>query len=164
MSIYVIEGGDGVGKTTLAKALSDRIGAVTIHCGYQSGWDIELMHTEVIELACTLSNDGQNVIIDRWALSELVYGTVFRDGASYNTKKLMNSYKDNVTFIYCRNDNAVENHKAMVSKRPEMFDDMTEVALLFDKLVRKSKLEWHTFDFNKVLTSKFINKVLRSAK
>ncbi len=161
--IYVIEGPDGTGKSTLAKALSDKIKAITIHSSYDPAWKIWMCHNKIMSSAVSLSRLGVPVILDRWAVSEEVYGTIFRNGPGYDTQELIEQYEEHIVWIYCRNDNAVENHQTNSRERVEMFDDMERVVEMFDEYVAKSSLNWHIFDFDKVTTEDFLKEIINTA-
>jgi hypothetical protein len=79
--IIILEGADGTGKTTLARALVKRYDAFYIHNGL---WpDIWKRHLATVDLAIKRSQK-QLVIIDRLWLSEQIYGDTFRDGPAYD--------------------------------------------------------------------------------
>jgi hypothetical protein len=156
--IYVIEGPDGTGKTTLARFIADSLKASIIHCSYDKDWDMKEYHTDVMESALVL-NEYKSVIVDRWAISEEVYGKVFREGPSYDTSELIDRYKRYITWIYCRNDDAIENHFKNKEIRYELYDDMTEVVELYDSIVQESQLPWQVYDFNKVNKKEFTERI-----
>ena len=119
--IYILEGPDGTGKSTLASEIVEQIKGHVSHCSYDKSWNIEEYHRSIIEVARKLAQ-YQPVVIDRWAPSEFVYGTVFRNNVSYNTSNLIERFfDDNIVWIYCRNDDAVKNHKKNIKTRNEMF-------------------------------------------
>ena len=75
--IIILEGPDGTGKTTLAKA----IGGHYIHSTYNNlvtgnmvGYMVGTMY------AARQLAETDIVVLDRWRMSEIVYGNVFRDG------------------------------------------------------------------------------------
>jgi DNA polymerase III delta prime subunit len=78
--VFVFEGPDGTGKTTLAMALSRRIGATYIHHGSypQAGDDLLAIYTVSMIPAVSMVVD---VVMDRSWLSEKIYGHVYRNGA-----------------------------------------------------------------------------------
>lgn len=157
--IYVIDGADGVGKTTLAKSIQRETGAAVIHCSYKKGLDVERLHRGVLESAKLLGRLGVSTVIDRFAPSEEVYGKVFRGGASYNTEALMEELPFNTELIYCRNENATENHRKNMRTREEMFDDMTKIQEEFDLYVQRSPRIWAIYDFDKNNIDNFTKEV-----
>lgn len=158
--IFVVEGADGTGKSTLAAKLSERLKASLLHCSYYEDLNVQGFHNTVIDVADLLAV-YQPVVIDRWAVSEEIYGRVFRGGSSYNTKELVDEWKGFITWIYCRNDNVVQNHLNNMKTRLEMFNDMIEVSKLYDEYVERSPINWHVFDFDKTTVNEFLNKLLR---
>lgn len=73
--IIILEGPDGSGKTTLAKS----IGGHYLHATHRFKGRMVLYHLALFKKAVELSQTDI-VVIDRWRLSELVYGSVFRNG------------------------------------------------------------------------------------
>ena len=157
--IYVLEGPDGTGKSTLAKALAKETHAMVIHPYYNDQWEMKGYLTSIIKFAEDLNNQGINVVLDRWCISELIYGTIFRGGPAFDVPEMVAGYGSGITWIYCRNDNAAANHLKNKKERDEMFADMTEVAELYDKFIEQSDLDWHVFDFDKINTDDFIAEV-----
>lgn len=160
--IYILEGADGTGKTTLARKILDKTNGHYLHSTYDRYWNIQDYHQQIAESAISL-NIYQDVVIDRWALSELIYGNVFREGPSYNVETTLKNLDNEqwVTWIYCKNDNAIINHLRNKRKRKEMFNDMTEVTKEYDKYINISELEWIIFDFNKHNLDDFVKDLLQ---
>lgn len=160
--IYVLEGADGTGKTTLARKILDKTNGHYLHSTYDRYWNIQDYHQQIAESAISL-NIYQDVVIDRWALSELIYGNVFREGPSYNVETTLKNLDNEewVTWVYCKNDNAIINHLRNKRKRKEMFNDMTEVTKEYDKYINISELEWIIFDFNKHNLDDFVKDLLQ---
>lgn len=140
--IYLLTGCDGTGKTTLANKIAEETKGHVLHCSYDKDWNIEQYHTDVMETAQKLAK-YQDVVIDRWAMDEFVYGTVLRGGPSYDTSALIEKYhSDNIVYIYCENENTVENHKANSKKREEMFEDMNGVSEEFEDYIQFTSNNW----------------------
>lgn len=165
--IYILEGPDGTGKTTLANEIAEQKKASVIHSYFDPKWDIKKHHMDMWQAAQIVSR-WRPVVLDRWAISELVYGTVFRGKPGYEVPGLlweMGDEFDNVVWIYCRNDNAVENHLKNMEKRNEMFNDMKEVVTMFDEIVKNPDLstelgiKWIEYDFDKVDMKEFVKEL-----
>ena len=159
--MYVIEGPDGVGKSTLAREIAKQKGAHIVHASFNKIWDIKDYHIKLMTHAKNLEKSGIPVVIDRWAPSEQVYGDVFREGPRYGVMTLIRKYNNNITWIYCRNDNVIENHLKHLEKRHEMYDDMTLIAARFDKFVKdtQDELNWLTFDYDKITKESFVKEL-----
>lgn len=149
--IYILEGPDGVGKSTLAHKIAKITKGHILHCSYKKSWDIEEYHEDILEAAILL-DEYQSVVIDRWAVSEHVYGTVFRGQPIYNVLNFIKKHNTNdFKWIYCHNDNAVENHLKLAKERKEMFNDMSKVVELYDSFVNLTRevINWYDFDYDK---------------
>lgn len=156
--IYILEGPDGTGKSTLANALQEKTKGHLMHLTFNKHWDMKAYYMAAYKAALELS-EYQDVIIDRWIPSEIIYGHVFRGGPSFNTSEIPGF--DKATYIYCWNDNAVENHLANKKNRAEMFDDMTHVVAAFDKYIETSPLPWKKYNFNHMSVEAFIEDVTK---
>lgn len=160
--MIIIEGADGTGKSTLAEALAKHLNGLVIHAGFDKRWHIRQFHSSIITSAYFIENSGCPVIIDRWAVSEEVYGRVFRGGAAYDTAALMRQAWEmyEPICIYCRNDNVVENHKRNAQLREEMFDDMSDVASTFETVLKSNKYgKWVVYDYNKQDLNRFVESI-----
>lgn len=156
--IFILEGPDGVGKTTLAREIDRQRSVSIIHATYKPGWDIKQHHKDLFT-AAQLVHRWTDVVIDRWAPSDLVYGTVFRGEPYYDVEKFLEKNKEilkDVTWIYCRNDNAAENHLKLKETRTEMYDDISKVAEAYDKYVLTSPLPWLVYDYDKFEIKEFV--------
>jgi len=159
--LYILEGADGTGKSTLANALLEKTKGHLLHGSWHKDWDIAQYHAAMINAAARLL-DFQDVVIDRWAVSENVYANAFRGGSKYfNADEFMEftmkacDIKD-VTFIYCENENTIKNHKANMKLRSEMFDDMTPVVAEYEKYLESTKYKWNRYNFDKLDMNEFV--------
>lgn len=166
--IYVLEGPDGVGKTTLANAILAKTKGHLLHCSWRKEWTMWRYFLDIMDSARMLSlRYDQDVVIDRWVPSEFVYGNVFRGGPQFDPELLLGTgirNDKNVTWIMCRNENVVENHKKHLLEREEMFDDMSKVQEGFDEFVKTSGLPWIIYDYDKVDMLKFVEDLVGENK
>jgi thymidylate kinase len=162
--IYVLEGADGTGKSTLANEIAAQKKTSVIHSYFDPSWDIRHHHMDMLDAALKVSK-WRPVVLDRWAHSELVYGTVFRGNPGYDVqqaiKKLNN--RDDIVWIICENDNTIQNHLRNRELRNEMFDDMSDVVLMFRSIVRAEEFDgtrkWIHYDFDKVDMTEFVKEL-----
>lgn len=160
--IYILEGPDGVGKSTLANAIYEETKGHILHCTWKKEFNIKEYFAEILSVAKKL-NKYQDVIIDRWAPSEQVYGDVFRRGPAFDVHGYLweEGLHSQLKFIICENPNAVENHLKNKENRVEMFDDMTHIVTGFQKFVEETDyLEWIHYDFTKVNMKEFVKELV----
>lgn len=140
--IFVLDGPDGVGKTTLGKRLAERTGGKYLHLTYRWKDKINLYHDAAIRWA---ARQKETVIIDRWWPSEAVYAKAYRGGSTwplYGRMAERVAGKFGVLYIYCLPDSveeAVDRHRKLKNEREEMYDDIADVAELYLKLWNGSK-------------------------
>lgn len=164
--IYILEGPDGVGKSTLAAAINERTKGHILHCTWKKEFNMQKYFRDILSVARKL-DEYQDVVIDRWAPSELVYGEVFRGGASFDVHEYLweEGIDTKLKFIMCRNDNAVENHLKHKYERIEMFEDMSEVVKGFDKLrLDADFLDWIDYDYEKVDMNEFVKEITKDGR
>lgn len=165
--LYIVEGADGTGKSTLCNALMEKTKGNLLHATYDKDWSIPEYHTDMAAVAIRLMK-YQDVIMDRWAVSEEVYANAFRGGAEYSAddfmKRVLGSYGiTNTVFVYCTTDNIVENHEANKKIRAEMFDDMSPVVKSYEDYMASTKIDWLRYDFNKVNMNEFVEEITHGA-
>lgn len=161
--IYILEGADGCGKSTLANTIAEETKGHILHCSYSKDWNIHEYHLDVFAAALSLSK-YQDVIIDRWAPSEWVYGNVFRGKESYNVFTLIEAAntKADITWIMCKNVNAVANHLKNKEKREEMFESMYDVVANFSIFESDTpELNWIDYDYDKVNMKQFVKELVK---
>ncbi len=147
-NIIYLFGSDASGKTTLAREIQDISKGNIIHGTYNKYWNMKHYHTCLIEAASIVAK-YQPTVLDRWAIDEHIYGKVFRNGESYNTKKLIDKHKKYITFVYCRPSDIIERFEKLKKHRDEMFDEMAGVVKEFDEYVENSNFKIHTYDLTK---------------
>lgn len=158
--IFILEGADGTGKTTLANTIAEKKKASILHCFYDKSWNIKDHHTDMWNSAVMISK-WCPVVLDRWSVSEYVYGNAFREKPGYDIMDFIweKTEGHNVHWIYCENDKTIENHKKNIKIRNEMFDDMTDVVYWYDVFIKDksfSIIPWNIYNFNKVDMYKFV--------
>lgn len=132
--IFVLDGPDGVGKTTLAQAFVDKLGAKYLHLTYRWKDRIFDYHTAALRFAL---RTGGPVVIDRWWPSEAVYAAAFRGGSTWPLQGRMCervALKHGIIYIMCLPESveaAVEQHSKLKEEREEMYDNIGDVARLY---------------------------------
>lgn len=134
MSIVVLDGPDGTGKTTLAKRLLELRPGKYLHQGYKFKDNIFLYHTGALRLATLWSNDNL-VILDRLWLSECLYARAFRGGTPWPhegrfIERVLLKHAA-MTVVCLPNENHVVEFDRLKSKRREEFTETLTVDKLF---------------------------------
>ena len=101
--IFVLEGPDNGGKSTLAKALARQCGAEIIHSIYRFRGRMNAYHLAQFRKALRTAQN-RPVVMDRWWPSEVAYGNTYRDGCEYADtlpffQQLAHDYW--VSYTYC---------------------------------------------------------------
>lgn len=107
MTVFILEGPDGAGKSTLAQKIVDhlyRTGADTVQLWHFGPYTAD--HDPLVEYLDPLKNwrdthDDQSVdhlIIDRFHIGEMVYGPIFRGKSKLEKRfrKKINEYLDEI--------------------------------------------------------------------
>jgi hypothetical protein len=137
--IIILEGPDGVGKTTLGQYMAKRLGADYIHLTYRWPDHMFEYHTAAIRWAIRKSHK-RPVIIDRWWPSEALYAAEFRGGSKWSQMgRMMDrvARKHGAIYVYCLPDDLVEYEKRfdkLKTEREEMYDSVLGVAKRYLKL------------------------------
>lgn len=107
--IYLIEGPDGAGKTTLANQLVDMSDGIYSHYSYPSSPEeaakLPQYYLEALALMTGFSDQfGINYVVDRMWPSTIVYGDVLRGGSEVTLEqadKLEEMLEGRGCIIYC---------------------------------------------------------------
>jgi len=135
--IIVIDGCDGTGKTTLAKAICDKHDGVYIHNTYRWPTKMPLYHTAALHRALKLART-RLVVIDRLWMSEAVYAAVYRNGSPWpHMGRMMDRIIRKHAGVYILAQSP-QGHKEkfdqLKTERTEMYDNVEEVRIRFDEL------------------------------
>ncbi len=101
--IIVLEGPDGVGKTSLAHSLQEYLGARYIHLTYRFRDKMDVYHYAAIRLCARLAQN-QPVILDRWWISEILYAEAYRGGSPFIKRHFLLEHIANccgLTYVVC---------------------------------------------------------------
>lgn len=126
-SIIIIDGCDASGKSTLINQLMEKHpNNCYIHNAVTD--DIESLHRNTIDAALVASQEHW-VFIDRLHLSEKIYGTIFRNGPSYDVDSFDQELSriPNLKKILCIVDKETSLTKHAERKDKEMFNDISKV-------------------------------------
>ena len=133
--IYVLEGPDGVGKTTLAKKIKEIYGKKVFYMHLRVHKNMRLWHTASARLAIKKQKEGRLIIIDRHWPSEQCYSYIFRRGPSYDPIDIYHWLKKAGTkYIWClpsKLDQIRENHINNRQIRHEEYYNIDKVIDLY---------------------------------
>lgn len=146
MSIFILEGLDKTGKTTLAKKLCKKFSAKLIKCS-QPGKFPFIEYVKIIEQL----DLNKNYVFDRFYLGERAYGPVYRkndlkDEEQFYLELLL--LKHEPTLIYCWQ--YPERSRELFVKCGETFTkeaDIERLRFLFENAVYKSILSKNYYNF-----------------
>lgn len=129
--IIVLDGPDGVGKTTLAEAMVKELGAHHIHLTYRFKNKMFGYHTAAIYQALRWSK-VKPVILDRWWMSEKVYADAYRGGTHYPlAHRLFEkvALKHAIAYVLCMPSDKeayLKHYNDLKGRRVEMYDSGME--------------------------------------
>ena len=139
--IKILEGVDGVGKSTHAAWLAKQTGGRIIHAGFPTH---DHWHKEYIMpiLDHTVEHPNQDLILDRWHIGEMIWPVIFNRGSLF---KQFESFElchnrllqlgAEMIFIY-READAITN-TLMMRGEQDQIDDVLKAQDLFMDLIFK---------------------------
>ncbi|CAB4182407.1 Tmk Thymidylate kinase [uncultured Caudovirales phage] len=143
--LIILEGADGVGKSTLGKFLAQYFNGVYFHCT-ATKLLIPAMHDyqqNVLENVTDNICLGRTVILDRFWISEMIYGGVLRPNNphGFSWQHFASECRDlDPIYVICSCESAIQRH--VEHKDPaHPYEDST-----YDKIFREYKAHW---DVNK---------------
>lgn len=151
--MFILEGCDGTGKTTLAQSICSLTGAVYLHEGPpprgQSAYQYYLKKAYEIPL---------NAVLDRYHLGQVVYPPVMSGGTEQGLERWQQQHIERVlmargaVLIHCSSDQASIEH--VFNERGEDYvshSQITEITSRFSNAVDRSILESYYFNYVNLL-------------
>lgn len=138
-TIYIVEGPDASGKSTLCNWLSEKFDIPVRHFTYYK--DERKMGEQFVEGHEILSLSEEPYIFDRYILSNLAYGIVFHNcdfvGGWLLWLDTMLSgvtVRKNIHVIFCLPDKSswINNFTKMCEEREEMYVDVDKMSKIYD--------------------------------
>lgn len=130
----VVEGPDGVGKSTLAQELVRQSGGHYMHLTYRFKDRMFDYHWAAFELALKWLEKGP-VVLDRWWPSEIVYAAAFRGGSKWPMGSRMlerAGMKHGVHYVLCLPQNKQQYLEFYESTKAATEDVAGQRSVLFD--------------------------------
>lgn len=129
--VFVLEGPDGVGKTTLAEALCKELGAKYLHLTYRWPKKMFMYHQAAMEYVLRVAQT-RPVVLDRWWPSEIAYANAYRNGSKWPMAYRMFekvALRHNFSYVMCLPSNKkkyLEHYNLLKGRREEMYDEGME--------------------------------------
>lgn len=146
--LIVLEGCDGVGKTTLAKKLQKLLDARIIHCSSTTPNTYDYF-MDIIK-----ASETTNIIADRFCYGQFVYQEEYdrplgHNGSSLDELHRLEIYmaKYNVKVIHVKADPEVVKERLMLRKETVINNlSVDDVTHSFEAIKSLSSLEWLEYD------------------
>ena len=136
--IFILEGIDKCGKTTLANKLKKEFGFKIVKCSQPVG-------APYVEYMKKLDNLKGDVVFDRFCYGELVYGPIYRGKSALTAEQVRNIELKlmslNTCIIYCHDE--IRRIKVRFVKDGETFakiEKIAEMAALYQEVMLNSRV------------------------
>jgi thymidylate kinase len=133
----LIEGPDGSGKTTLAKTLREVFHAEYVHYEYEPNNDIYIQQVEDVLSLIKASNE--NIIVDRFIPSEIIYGSILRDSVRmvYNKdnkwlEEMMSNFDSIIFCLPFDKERYLQTFKKLSEQRYELVEDIKQISKVYN--------------------------------
>ena len=136
--VYILEGPDGSGKSTLGKKLKEAFDTQYVHLTYYK--DEEVMRTQFYDVIRRINTEKKGCVIDRFILSNIVYGIVFHnckfvEGWKMFMDAMCRDWIKGKEIIICLPYDKkayLEHFKKMTEEREEMYCSVEDMSKIYD--------------------------------
>ena len=136
--IFILEGPDGCGKTTLGENLSKTYGIEYMHLTYYK--DEEMMKTQFYEVIRKCNMNKKGFVVDRFILSNIIYGIVFHgckfvEGWKMFLDAMCRDWIKGKEIVICLPTDKqayLEHFKKMTEEREEMYCSVEDMSKIYD--------------------------------
>lgn len=164
-NLFIVEGPDATGKTSLAKFIALKQNAVYFHAAGKKSLHLAMLeyHVNMIENAVVNLANGHDVVFDRHWPSEWCYGQVLRKHISdryYNFGMIDHLLRDIAPiYIFCHSDESFkrmamshdgQDHRYSKSDYVQIYGEYNQLAMTVAKVHRYS-IEEHGSSMQKFL-------------
>lgn len=130
--LFVIEGVDRTGKTSLARRIADKIGAEVVHAGPPTRHPLEEYETALDGYD---PRKGNHLILDRWHVGESVWPVIFNRESKYTeaVKRHVHMFMESrgAFVIYARRDSSKLERELVENEEPLHPEDLAKAKSLF---------------------------------
>ena len=136
--VYILEGPDASGKTTLGQKLANIHNIDYVHLTYYE--DDEMMRTQFYDVIRRINTEKRGMVVDRFILSNIIYGIVFHncqfiDGWKMFLDALCRDWLKDKEIVICLPSDKkafLEHFKKMTEEREEMYCSVEDMSKIYD--------------------------------